>query len=137
MLDMLQTAKISVRENIGLYSKLSNDTKFIKIIVIVLKIQVLQSVNFFLFSLYFTHCFAHYLRLNLADKMYLLLYWVTYQQVQYISEIGEEREGTRSVCESNKYMPNRRGKKMMRNIYAMAYQHLTPYHIYKTSILHV
>ena len=45
---------------------------------IVLKIQVLQSVNFLLFSLYFTHCFTHYLRINLADKMSLLLYWVTY-----------------------------------------------------------
>ena len=26
----------------------------------------------------FTHCFALYLRINLADKMSLLLYWVTY-----------------------------------------------------------
>ena len=33
----------------------------------------LQSVNFLLFSLYFAHCFAHYLRINLADKMSLLL----------------------------------------------------------------
>ena len=46
--------------------------------MILLKIQVLQSVNFFLFPLYFTHCLVHYLRINLADKMYLLLYWVTY-----------------------------------------------------------
>ena len=52
------------------------DTKFINIEVILLKIQVLQSVNFHLFSLYFTHCFAHYLRINLADIMSLLLYWV-------------------------------------------------------------
>ena len=34
-------------------------------------------MNFLLFSLYFTHCFAHYLKINLADKIYLLLYWVT------------------------------------------------------------
>ena len=46
--------------------------------MILLKFQVLQSVNFLLFSLYFTHCFAHYLRINLAYKMSLLLYWVTY-----------------------------------------------------------
>ena len=59
-------------------NKLFNDTKFINIEVILLKIQVLQSVNFLLFSLYFTHCFAHYLRINLADIMSLLLYWVTY-----------------------------------------------------------
>ena len=62
-------------------NKLSNDTKFIDIEVILLKIQVLQSVNFLLFSSYFTHCFAHcfahYLRINLADIMSLLLYWVT------------------------------------------------------------
>ena len=45
-----------------LFNKLSSDTKFIKIEVIHLKIQVLQSVNFFLFSMYFTHCFVHYLR---------------------------------------------------------------------------
>ena len=59
------------------FNKLSNDTKLIKIEVILLKIQVLQSTNFLLFSLYFTHCFVHYLRINLVDKMYLLLYWVT------------------------------------------------------------
>ena len=41
--------------------------------MILLKIiQVLQSVNFLLFSLYFTHCFAHFLRINPADKMSLL-----------------------------------------------------------------
>ena len=57
-------------------NKLSNDTKFIKFEVILLKIQGLQSVDLFLFSLYFTHCFAHYLIINLADKMSLLLYWV-------------------------------------------------------------
>ena len=28
-----------------------------------------QSVNLLLFYLYFTQCFAHYLRINLADKM--------------------------------------------------------------------
>ena len=65
-------------EILELSNKLSNYTKFAKIEVILLKIQVLQSVNFLLFSLYFTHCFAHYLRINLADKMSLLLYWVTY-----------------------------------------------------------
>ena len=32
---------------------------------------------FLLFYLYITHYFVHYLRINLADKMYLLLYWVT------------------------------------------------------------
>ena len=61
------------------FKKLSNNTKFIKIKGIVLKIQVLPSVNFLLFSLYFTHSFAHYLRINLADKMSLLLYLVTYK----------------------------------------------------------
>ena len=35
-------------------------------------------MNFLLFSFYFTHCFVNYLRINLADKMSLLLYWVTY-----------------------------------------------------------
>ena len=35
--------------------------------------------EFPLFSLYFTHYFAHYLRINLADKMSLLLYWVTFR----------------------------------------------------------
>ena len=55
------------------FNKLSNDTKVIKIEVILLKIQVLQSTKFLLFSLYFAHCFAHYLRINLADKMSLLL----------------------------------------------------------------
>ena len=59
------------------FNKLSNDTKLVQIEGIVLKMQVLRSVNFLLFSLYFTHCFAHYLRINLADKMSLLLYWVT------------------------------------------------------------
>ena len=34
---------------------------------------------FLSFSLYFTHYYVHYLRINLADKMYLLLYWVTYE----------------------------------------------------------
>ena len=38
------------------FNKLSSDTKFIKIEVILLKIQVFQSVNFLLFPLYFTHC---------------------------------------------------------------------------------
>ena len=44
-----------------------------KIEVILLKIQVLPSVN-----LYFTLCFVKYLRINLADKMSLLLDWITY-----------------------------------------------------------
>ena len=44
------------------FNKLSNDTKFVKIEVILLKVQALQSVHFLLFSLYFTHCFVHYLR---------------------------------------------------------------------------
>ena len=60
------------------FYKLSNDTKFIKIEVIFLKIQASQCVNFLLFSLYFAHYFAHYLRMNLTDIMSLLLYWVTY-----------------------------------------------------------
>ena len=34
------------------FNKLSNDTKFIKIEVILLKVQLLQSVNFLLSSLY-------------------------------------------------------------------------------------
>ena len=63
------------------FNKLSNDTKLVKIKVILLKIQVLQGMNFLLFSLYFTHCFAHYLRINLADKISLLLYWVTYMDL--------------------------------------------------------
>ena len=60
--------------------KLSNYTKFVKLEVILLKVQLLQSVYFFLFYLYFTHYFVHYLRINLADKMSLLLYWVTNAQ---------------------------------------------------------
>ena len=39
--------------------------------------------EFPLFSLYFTHCFAHYLRISLAGKMSLLLYWVTYFYAKY------------------------------------------------------
>ena len=73
---------LSTYENIEIFAisnrrfnKLSNDTKFINIEVILLKIQVLQSVTFLLLSLYFTHCFVHYLRIKLAGKMYLLLYW--------------------------------------------------------------
>ena len=48
------------------FNKLSNDTKFVKIKVILLKIQVLHGMNFLLFSLYFIHCFAHFLRINLC-----------------------------------------------------------------------
>ena len=40
-------------------NKLSNDTKLIKIEVILLKVQILQSVYFFLFSIYFAHYFVH------------------------------------------------------------------------------
>ena len=29
-------------------------------------------------TIFYTLCFVHYLWINLADKMYLLLYWVTY-----------------------------------------------------------
>ena len=61
------------------FNKLSNETKFVQIEVILLKVQLLQSVYILLFSLYFTQYFVHYLRMNLADKMSLLLYWVTYQ----------------------------------------------------------
>ena len=43
-------------------------------------------MNFWLFSLYFTHCFAHYLTINLADKMYLLLYWVIYSRRKMLEE---------------------------------------------------
>ena len=42
-----------------IFHKLSNDTKFVEIEVILLKVQVLQSVNFLLFSLYFTHSSVH------------------------------------------------------------------------------
>ena len=56
------------------FNKLSNYTKFVKIEVILLKVQALQSVNFLLFSLYFTHCFVHYLRINLANKIRCTFY---------------------------------------------------------------
>ena len=58
-------------------TKLSNDHKFVKIEGILSEIQNLQSPYFLLFSLYL-HYFVHYLRINLAGKMYLLLNWVTY-----------------------------------------------------------
>ena len=64
------------------FNKLSNDNKFVKLKVILLKVQLLQSVYFLLFSIYFTHYFAHYLRINLADKMSRLLYWVIYHVSQ-------------------------------------------------------
>ena len=74
------------------FNKLSNDTKFVNIEVILLKIQVLWCVNFLLFSLYFTNCFVEYLRINLADKMSLLLYWVTYAKcVVYWSNIVTDK----------------------------------------------
>ena len=37
------------------FNKLSNDTKLVKIEVILLQVQVLQSVNFLLFSFYILH----------------------------------------------------------------------------------
>ena len=52
------------------FYRLSNDTKCVKIELILLKVQLLQSVYFILFYLYFTHYCVHYLRMNLADKMY-------------------------------------------------------------------
>ena len=51
-------------------NKLSSDTKSIKIEVILLKVQLLQSV--YLFLLYFTHYFVHYLRINLESQRYLM-----------------------------------------------------------------
>ena len=60
------------------FNKLSNDTKFIKIKVILLEIPFTKSI-FLLFSVYFANYFVNYLRMDLADKMYLLLYWVTYR----------------------------------------------------------
>ena len=68
------------------FNKLSGDTKFIKIEVIPLKIQVLQSVKFLLFFLYFTHCFVHYLRINQANKMSLSLNRVTYLHIQTLAD---------------------------------------------------
>ena len=59
------------------FNKLSNDTQFLKIEMILLEIQLLQSLfkyNSFYFFIYIAH---HYLRMDLADKMYLLLYWAT------------------------------------------------------------
>ena len=76
MMSTFENIEILALSNRRFY-KLSNDTKFIKIEVIFLKIQASQCVNFLLFSLYFAHYFVHYLRMNLADIMSLLLYWVT------------------------------------------------------------
>ena len=42
-------------------------------------------MNSLLFSLYLTHYFVHYLRINLADKMSLLLYWVTNHQYAFLA----------------------------------------------------
>ena len=75
------------------FNKLSNDAKFVKIEVILLKRQLLQSVYFLLFSLYITHYFAHYLRINLADKMFLLLYWATYTLTKVVWRCFSERNG--------------------------------------------
>ena len=60
------------------FKKLSNDTKFVKIEMILLKVKLLQSVYFLLFSLYYTHYFVHYLRINLADKMYLFIFYTLF-----------------------------------------------------------
>ena len=49
------------------FNNLSNDTKFIKIEVILLKVQFFSNLLFSLY--YFTHYFVHYLRINLADKI--------------------------------------------------------------------
>ena len=57
------------------FNKLSNDTKFIKIEVILFEIQCLQSVNSFFFFFIFYILFCSLSRINLADKMSLLLYW--------------------------------------------------------------
>ena len=46
------------------FNKLSNDTKFVKIEVILLEVQLLQSVYFLLFSLYFPHYFVQSLSQN-------------------------------------------------------------------------
>ena len=59
------------------FNKISNGTELLKIEVILLEIQCLPSLNFFSFPLYFALYFVQYLSINLADKMYLLLYWVT------------------------------------------------------------
>ena len=58
------------------FNKLSNDTKFV------------PSVYSLLFNLYFTHYFVNYLRINLADKMYILLYWVTYFCIVHVESAG-------------------------------------------------
>ena len=73
ILTCLLLKKMRFLHSIRRFNKLSNDTKIIKIEGIVLKIQVLQSLYFLLFSIYFAHYFVHYLRMNLADKMSLLL----------------------------------------------------------------
>ena len=64
------------------FNELSNGTKFVKIEAILLKIQVLQSVNFLLFSLYFTHMFGS-LSQNKPGRqdVHLLLYWVTNEKI--------------------------------------------------------
>ena len=61
------------------FNKLSNDTKFEMI-----KLTI-DNVYFLLFSLYFANYFGHYLRMNLANKMYLLLYRNTIAKGYYWS----------------------------------------------------
>ena len=59
--------------------------KIVKIEVILLKVQLLQHVFSLLFYLHFAHHFVHYLRINLPDKMSLLLYWVTFRNFRKLS----------------------------------------------------
>ena len=57
------------------FNKLSNDTKFVKIEVILFESTTFTKCEFPLFSLYFTHCFVHYLRISLN--------WITYFQITF------------------------------------------------------
>ena len=54
-------------------NKLSYDTKFITIGLILLKVQEKDGVFFLLFSFYLKSYFAQYLKISLADLRYLLL----------------------------------------------------------------
>ena len=78
--DKIEISALSIRR----FNKLSNDTKIVKFEVVLLKIHLLQSVYFLLFYLYFENYFIHFLRMKLADKMCLLLYWVTY--INYMND---------------------------------------------------
>ena len=61
-------------------NKLSNDTKFSKYLSDTFENTSFTKCEFpFIFFIFYPlFCFAHYLRINLADIMSLLLYWVTY-----------------------------------------------------------